>query len=73
MVQNFHKGIVTYMVTRMIMRWKGDNYVLISLKMYKRTFSNTSGNVLETVIVENDTKFPQRYGNIYGNACDTAW
>ena len=72
MVQNFHKGIVTYMVTRMIMRWKGDNYVLISLKMYERTFSNTSGNVLETVIVENDTKFPQRYSNIYGNACDTA-
>ena len=32
------------------------NYV-ISLKMYGRTYSDTSGNVLKIVAVENGTKF----------------
>ena len=33
------------------------NYVIISLKMYGRTYSDTSGNVLKIVAVENGTKF----------------
>ena len=33
------------------------NYVIISLKMYGRTYSDTSCNVLKIVAVENGTKF----------------
>ena len=38
-------------------RWKNDNYVLISLKMYWTTFTNTSGNVLKIVTTKNGAKF----------------
>ena len=47
----------------MVTRWKIDKYVLILLKMYWTTFSNTSGNVLETVTNKNGAM----YGNAYGN------
>ena len=46
---------------------KIDNYVLILMRMYWRTFSNSSGNVLKIVSNKNGTKFPYKYGNIYGN------
>ena len=38
-------------------RWKNDNYVLISLKMYWTTFTNTSSNVLKIVTTKNGAKF----------------
>ena len=40
-----------------VTRWKTDNYVLILLKMYWTTFTNTSGNVLKIVTIKNDAKF----------------
>ena len=40
----------------MVMSWKVDNYVVIVLKMYWRTFSNTSGNVLKIVTYKNGDK-----------------
>ena len=59
MVQNSHKGMVTYLVTRMVTRWKIDNYGgELCTYFTERTFSSTSGNVLKTVTVENGTKFP---------------
>ena len=42
----------------MIVLWKIDNYVLILLKIYWTTFSNTSDNALKTVTNKNDAKFP---------------
>ena len=42
----------------MVTRWKIDNYVLVLLKMYWTTFSNTSGNVLIVVTNKNGAKFP---------------
>ena len=42
----------------MVTRWKIDNYVLVLLKMYWMTFSNTSGNVLIVVTNKNGAKFP---------------
>ena len=41
------------------MRWKIENYVLILLKMYWTTFSNTSGNVL--VLDTNLIKIVQNF------------
>ena len=38
-------------------RWKNDNYVLISLKMYWTTFPNPSGNVLKIGTLKNGAKF----------------
>ena len=35
--------------------------------MYWTTSSNTSGNVLKIVTDKNDAKFPEKYGNMYGN------
>ena len=40
-----------------VTRRKIDNYVLILLKMYWTTFTNTSGNVLKIVTIKNGTKF----------------
>ena len=37
------------------------------MRMYWRTFSNSSGNVLKIVSNKNGAKFPYKYGNIYGN------
>ena len=37
---------------------KIDSFVLILLKMFVKTFSSTSGNVLKLVTVKNDAKFP---------------
>ena len=42
----------------MVTRRKIDNYVLVLLKMYWTTFSNTSGNVLKVVTNKNGAKFP---------------
>ena len=42
----------------MVTRWKIDNYVLVLLKIYWTTFSNTSGNVLKIVTNKNGAKFP---------------
>ena len=42
----------------MVTRWKIDNYVLVLLKMYWMTLSNTSGNVLIVVTNKNGAKFP---------------
>ena len=41
----------------MVTRWKIDNHVLILLKMYWTTFSNTSVNVLKIVTNKNGAKF----------------
>ena len=40
-----------------VTRRKIDNYVLILLKMYWTTFTNTSGNVLKIVTIKNGAKF----------------
>ena len=53
--------------------WKIDNYVLILLKLYWRTFSNTTGNVLKIVTDKKGAKFPKKYGNLYGNTCGNRW
>ena len=42
----------------MVTRWKIDDHVLILLKMYWKTFSNTSGNVLKIETNRNGAKFP---------------
>ena len=42
----------------MVTRWKIDNYVLILLKMYWTTFSNTPGNVQIIVTNKNRAKLP---------------
>ena len=39
-----------------VTRRKIDNYVLILLKMYWTTFTNTSGNVLKIVTIKNGAK-----------------
>ena len=46
---------------------KIDNYVLILMRIYWSTFSNSSDNVLKIGSNKNDAKFPYKYGNIYGN------
>ena len=53
--------------------WEIDNYVLILLKMYWTTFSNTSGNVLKIVTNKNDANFTKKYGSMYGNANGNPW
>ena len=40
----------------MVMRQKIDNYVLILLKMYWTTFTNTPGNVLKIVTKKDGAK-----------------
>ena len=40
----------------MVKCWKIDNYLLILLKMYWKTFSNTSANVLNIVTNKNGVK-----------------
>ena len=40
-----------------VTRWKIANYILILLKMYWTTFSNTSSNVLKIVTNKNCAKF----------------
>ena len=40
----------------MVMRWKVGNNALFSQKIYGRTFSNTSENVLKTITIKNGTK-----------------
>ena len=47
--------------------WKIDNYVIILRKMYRKTFSNTSGNVLKIETIKNGAKFPQMYSNRNGS------
>ena len=42
----------------MAKRWKIDNYVLILLKIYWTTFSNTSGNMLKIVTNKNGANLP---------------
>ena len=42
----------------MVTRWKIDNYVLTLLKMYCKTFSKASGNVLKIVTNKIGAKFP---------------
>ena len=39
------------------MRWKIDNYVLMLLKIYWTTFSNTSRNALKIVTSKNGAEF----------------
>ena len=41
-----------------VTRWKMGNCILILLKMYWATFSNTSGSVLEIVTNKNGATFP---------------
>ena len=47
------------------MHWKIDNYVLILLQMYWRTFSNIFGNLLKIATPKSGTKLLQKYDNIY--------
>ena len=38
--------------------WKIDKYLLILLKMHRKTFSNPSGNVLRVITNNNGATFP---------------
>ena len=54
-------------------RWKIDSSVIISPEIYKNLFSNTPGNALKLVTVQNGQKCPLKQGNIYAKAYDSMW